>query len=150
MGSNSRPELTEISILGRNTISFDELVIFLRGLPESTVLYLGNVRLRTGTWEEALDALRKEKPHIRMLSEPQGAECVGMSYADYRRIFRGADRYGGRSEAEHYFTNPDPRASNPLRVLRDGSGLEDGSGPEDEPDLEDQETDPAPPACSMM
>ncbi|RYO97936.1 hypothetical protein DL765_010981 [Monosporascus sp. GIB2] len=78
-----------------------------------------NVRLLSGTWKEALDALQKKRSHIMLFSEPQGAECDNMSQKDYERIF-GKDNYGYRSESELYITSRIPLQPNPVQAFEDG------------------------------
>ncbi|RYP53946.1 hypothetical protein DL768_001168 [Monosporascus sp. mg162] len=119
MGSKSRHKLTDI-FLGYVAMDLSKLVLFLERLPQSmSCIHQKDVRLLSGTWKEALDALRKKRSYIMLFSEPQGAECDNMSQKDYERIF-GNDNYGCRSEAELYITNRIPRQPNPVQALEDG------------------------------
>ncbi|KAK3938127.1 hypothetical protein QBC46DRAFT_390838 [Diplogelasinospora grovesii] len=119
MGSKSRHKLTYI-FLGRVAMDLSKLVLFLERLPQSMgCIHQHDVRLLSGTWKEALDALRKKRPRVVLLSEPQGAECDDMSPKDYERIF-GQDRSRYSSEAELYITNPMPSIPNPVQAVEDG------------------------------
>ncbi|KAK4154570.1 hypothetical protein C8A00DRAFT_42643 [Chaetomidium leptoderma] len=119
MGSKSRKELTDI-FLGQIAIDLSMLVRLLERLPEPIrCLHQYNVRLLSGTWKEALDALREKRSRVMLFRTPQGAECDNMSREDYERIF-GEDGYGNRSEAELYITNRRLLEANPLRALEGG------------------------------
>ncbi|RYP57085.1 hypothetical protein DL769_009707 [Monosporascus sp. CRB-8-3] len=119
MGSKSRHKLTDI-FLRHVAMDLSKLVLFLERLPQSmSCIHQEDVRLLSGTWKEALDALQKKRSHIILLSLPQGAECDNMSPKDYKRIF-GKDTYGYRSEAEIYITSRIPLQPNPVQALEDG------------------------------
>jgi hypothetical protein len=115
MGSRSRDRLRDISFAYTAT-DFSRMVRFLNRLPQSmTCISLIEVRLLSGTWKEALDALRKKEIHIIQLSELQGAECDNMSPEDYKRIFD--DKCAYRTLAELYVTNRISQQRNPLETL---------------------------------
>ncbi|RYP11877.1 hypothetical protein DL767_011280 [Monosporascus sp. MG133] len=119
MGSKSRHKLTDI-FLRYVAMDLSKLVLFLERLPQSVnCIHQKGVRLLSGTWKEALDALRKKRYRFMLFSEPQGAECDNMSQTDYERIF-GSDNHGYRSEAELYITNRIPGKLNPVQALEDG------------------------------
>ncbi|RYP10690.1 hypothetical protein DL764_000480 [Monosporascus ibericus] len=119
MGSKTRHKLTDI-FLGYVAMDLSWLVLLLDRLPQSmSCIHQKDVRLLSGTWKEALDALRKKRSRNMLLSEPQGAECDNMSQTDYERIF-GNDNYEYRTEAEFYIMNLITRESNPVQALEDG------------------------------
>ncbi|KEZ43889.1 hypothetical protein SAPIO_CDS4063 [Scedosporium apiospermum] len=114
MGSRSRDRLTDISF-AYAAMDFSRMVQFLNRLPQSTTcISLIDVRLLSGTWKEALDALRKKNIRIVHLSEPKGAECDNMSPEDYKRIFD--DKCAYRTLAELYITNRISQQRNPLET----------------------------------
>jgi len=115
MGSRSRDRLTDISF-AYAAMDFSRMVQFLNRLPQSTTcISLIDVRLLSGTWKEALDALRKKNIRIVQLSEPKGAECDNMSPEDYKRIFD--DKCAYYTLAEFYVRNRIPQQRNPLETL---------------------------------
>jgi hypothetical protein len=116
MGSKSRKQLTDI-FLGQISIDPFVLLRLLERLPEQMDrLSLSDVRLLSGTWEEALDALRKKECRIMRFQKSQGAECDTMSGKDYQRIF-GENKHGSPNEAERYIGNLGSLKTNPLRAL---------------------------------
>lgn len=124
MGSKSRYTLTDI-FLRHVAMDLSELVLFLKRLPQPMAyIHLDDFRLLSGTWSEALDALRNKRSRIALLAGPSGAECDDMSRADYERIF-GNGTYGKQSEAELYIGNQILLPRNPLQTLEEGSNAAD-------------------------
>lgn len=118
MGSKSRHKLTDI-FLGRVAMDLSKLVLFLERLPQPmSCIHQRDFRLLSGTWKEALDALRKKRSRVVLFSEPQGAECDNMLREDYERIF-GEGKCGYKSEAESYIANWILLPRNPLQALEE-------------------------------
>ncbi|KAK4103236.1 hypothetical protein N658DRAFT_305749 [Parathielavia hyrcaniae] len=115
----SKSQLTDISIHGQFATDLSKLVRLLEQLPEPVrVLSLDGIRLLSGTWEEALVAIRKKKCQVMFLSDPCGAECDDMSSGDYERIFSRPKDSMERNAAEVYVrSHPALRIPNPLRAL---------------------------------
>lgn len=121
MGSRSRPKLRHIS-LWHVSLDASKLRKMLKQ-PRELIrfLYLDDINLRNGTWEETLDALRgKGGAGYLCLKNPSGAECVDMSPDDYKDVFGTGDGWEREhnSKAEIYVNNPDSKwYSNPIRDL---------------------------------
>ena len=117
LGSRSRPELTDI-YLARVDIHLSKLILLLKRVPESMhCLGLDEVNLLSGTWKEALDALRAKKARIKLLKSPRGAESDHMSAEDYKSIFESMGALS--SQAEFYLRGSCSMARNPVQVLED-------------------------------
>jgi hypothetical protein len=78
---------------------------------------MNSVRLLSGSWREALDALREKQPRIALFTEAYGAECDGMTEEEYNRVFK-KEMFGCRTEAAAYISGRWP--SNPIQALEDG------------------------------
>jgi hypothetical protein len=134
IGSQSRHELTDIFLAG-TSIELSVLVLLLQRLPDSMSslkVRLSDLYLLSGTWKEALDALRKKESHTIILDRPCGAEFNDMSRADYSRIFFDKDGATHNTIASRYIANRFS-AINPIQALKDGLDLNDwpkvGDGP---------------------
>lgn len=117
MGSNLRQALTTVSLYGVQ-IDLPKLALFLKRLPElMKSLSLGDIRLLSGTWCEALEVLqKKETLDDKRVYVPQGAECESMASEDFNRIFgRSFDKRV--TETERYIANLQPERPNPLDTL---------------------------------
>ncbi|KAH6613518.1 hypothetical protein F5144DRAFT_587912 [Chaetomium tenue] len=125
LGSRPREKLTHVIIEG-SSVHLSELIAFLDALPESiTRLRLAIIHLRSGTWKQALDELRKKKYHVKnyIIRDPSGAEVDSRSGSDR---FRPSDIFGNYydiegpperamvSKADRYITGQDPQQPNPL------------------------------------
>lgn len=120
MGSKSRHELTDV-YFGQVAMDFSSLVLFLKRLPETMYsLHLDDVRLLSGTWKQALDALRKNKYDFVKLKAPHGAECDEMPPEVYETIFKTSYSHLSSSEAEAYIKHRDLCLPNPIQALEDG------------------------------
>ncbi len=119
MGSRARPEL--VSIRMRHVmVDLADLVRLLDVLPEEMVsLEMEDVLLHSGTWKEALDALRRKSCQIKELRRPQGAELDDMSHREYVRIFSAREFDTGSSPADFYISDECFEAPNPLQALED-------------------------------
>jgi hypothetical protein len=134
IGSQSRHEPTDIFLAGTG-IELSVLVLLLQRLPDSMSslkVRLSDLRLLSGTWKDALDALRKKESHTMILDGPCGAEVNDMSYADYSRIFIDKDGATRDTIASLYIANRFS-AINPIQAVEDGLDLKDwpkvGDGP---------------------
>ncbi|EDN07297.1 hypothetical protein I7I51_03437 [Histoplasma capsulatum] len=118
IGSKSRHKLIDISF-DQVAMDLPRLLRFLERLPQSIhCIHLRDVRLLSGTWKEALDALRKKRSRVVLFSEPQGAECDNMPREVYESIF--STENCDVSNAERYIRNWIPWEPNPLQALEDG------------------------------
>ncbi|EER39389.1 conserved hypothetical protein [Histoplasma capsulatum H143] len=118
IGSKPRHKLIAISFC-QVAIDLPRLLLFLERLPQSIrCIHLQDVRLLSGTWKEALDALRKKRSRVVLFSEPQGAECDNMPHEAYESIFRSENC--NENDAERYIRNRIPWEPNPLQALEDG------------------------------
>jgi hypothetical protein len=116
MGSRPRKKLTRL-ILEGTSVDLSELTVFLNALPESMTLFqLAGIRLRSGTWKQALDEPRKKKYHSKeeILRAPQGAECNFMSEKYLQKIFSTPYSSEHASEADRYILGQNPQQPNPL------------------------------------
>jgi len=107
--NRSVDKLTDLSLQNFD-LDYNDLVTFLRRLPKGMErLSLYNINLHTGSWREALDALREKKPTVVSLKDPGGAECEDMTKEEYSQLFQ-ADTWGYRTEAEAYILGIMPRS----------------------------------------
>ncbi|KAK4446612.1 hypothetical protein QBC34DRAFT_411049 [Podospora aff. communis PSN243] len=101
-------KLNHLSLHGF-ALNFTDLVTFIKRLPKGmTCLSLydidldtGSSDLDTGSWREALDVFREQKPAVMLLKGPSGAECEDMTEEEYKRLFK-TEICGYRTEAEAY------------------------------------------------
>lgn len=115
----------DIRFVKLHTCSFhlDQLVSVLQrcNAIENTVVFLFGVQLLSGTWADALDALRDsvtKQGSVVYIGRPTGAECDNMSRERYNSIFvSGPTRDCKGSKANRYISDwlHDKNTHNPLR-----------------------------------
>jgi hypothetical protein len=117
---NRNQSLHKLNNISLRQFAFDhaDLIAFVRRLPKPMYrLHMNSVRLLSGSWREALDALREKQPRIALFTEAYGAECDGMTEEEYNRVFK-KEMFGRRTEAAAYISGRWP--SNPIQALEDG------------------------------
>ncbi|KXX77785.1 hypothetical protein MMYC01_204782 [Madurella mycetomatis] len=112
-----RQNLTDIVLTGV-ALDLSDLILFLKNLqPSLSRLYITDVYLLSGTWAEALEALREKSYGTLHLFDPRGAECNVLSYEEFAKVFGTTkDRRFHTNQAERYIRRL--TAVNPLHALK--------------------------------
>jgi len=102
MSSTLRPNLTAL-ILHNVGLDLSDIVALKKIQKFPRHVDLENIRLYSGTWEEALDVLRDVRPRSINLRGLRGGERRDIPKRFYRKIFgESTDETGGESVAERY------------------------------------------------
>lgn len=112
------PRVRRFSLSGFS-IHLHELKKVLDKLKPKTTLALKNIYLMSGTWAEALDAIRARGDRYSVLFSPDGAECEHMSTHEWEAMSadRGPLPRHDQSQANAYITGDS--SENPLRPIDD-------------------------------